>query len=179
MGPLGIAIAGSRRLIDLLWVLLAAVGIVLLAPLGGASLDPLGVALALVAGSFWAAYILLGARVGRAFPGGAGLALAMAVAAIVLLPVGVLSGGAALLDPRLLTTGIGVALLSSAIPYSLELEALRRLSTRVFGMLLSLEPAIAAVVGFVILGEELGCSAITAVLLVTVAAVGASHKRTR
>lgn len=175
VGPLGVAIAGSRRLLDLLWVALAASGIVLLAPLGGGKLDPLGAALALLAGSLWAAYILLSARVGRDFSGGAGLALAMAVAALVLLPVGVLGGGAALLDPRLLTTGFGVALLSSAIPYSLELEALRHLSARVFGVLMSLEPAIAALVGFVILGEELGFRAITAVSLVTVAAVGASR----
>lgn len=177
VGPLGVALAGSRRFLDLLWIVLAAVGIVLLAPLGGAKLDPLGVALALLAGGFWAAYILISARVGRAFSGGAGLALAMAVAAVVLLPVGVLSAGAALLDLKLLTMGFGVALLSSAIPYSLELEALRRLSTPVFGLLMSLEPAIAALVGFLILGEELGFRAITAVLLVTVATVGASQKR--
>lgn len=175
IGPLGVAIAGSRRLLDLLWVILAAAGVSLLAPsFGGAMLDPLGVTLALLGSSFWAAYILLSARTGRAFPGGAGLALAMAVAAVVLLPVGVLDGGAALLDPRLLTLGFGVALLSSALPYSLEIEALRRLPTRVFGVLLSLEPAIAAVVGFVILGEELGFRAITAVSLVTVATIGAS-----
>lgn len=175
VGPLGVAVAGSRRLFDLLWVVMAAVGIVLLAPLGGVKLDPLGLALALLAGSFWAAYILLGARMGRASPGGAGLALAMSVAAVVLLPLGVLSGGAALLDARLLTAGFGVALLSSAIPYSLEIEALRRLPTRMFGVLMSLEPAIAALVGFVILGEDLGLRAITAVLLVTVATFGASR----
>lgn len=174
VGPLGVAIAGSRRLLDLLWVVLAAVGIVLLAPLGQAWLDPLGVVLALLAGGFWAAYILLSARAGRAFTGGAGLALAMFVAAVVLLPMGVLGGGAALLHPRLLTKGFGVALLSSVLPYSLEIEALRRLPTRVFGVLMSMEPAIAAVVGFVILGEKLGIRAVTAVLLVTVATFGTS-----
>ncbi len=177
VGPLGVAVAGSRRLEDLLWVVLAAVGIVMLAPVGGASLDPLGVGLALLAGSFWAAYILLGARTGRAFPGGAGLAIAMFIAAVVLLPVGVLGGGSALLEPRLLTTGFGVALLSSALPYSLEIEALRHLSARVFGLLLSLEPAIAALVGFFILGEELGLRDIIAVSLITVATVGASQLR--
>jgi inner membrane transporter RhtA len=175
VGPLGVAIAGSRRLLDLVWVALAAIGIVLLNPLGEAKLDPLGVALALLAGSFWAGYILLGARAGRAFPGGASLAIAMSVAAVVLLPVGVLGGGAALLDPRLLTAGFGVALLSSALPYSLEFEALRRIPTRVFGVLMSLEPAIAALVGFVFLGEELGLRAITAISLVTLATVGASR----
>ena len=179
VGPLAVAIAGSRRLLDLLWVLLAASGIVLLAPWGGGNIDPLGVVLALLAGSLWGAYILLSARVGSAFAGGAGLALAMAVATLVLLPVGVLSGGAALLNPRLLIMGFGVALLSSALPYSLELEALRRLSAGVFGVLMSLEPAIAAAVGFVILGEKLGFRAITAISLVTVAAAGASRFRAR
>lgn len=175
VGPLGVAVAGSRRLLDLLWIVLAAIGIVLLAPLGEAKLDVLGLVLALLAGSFWAAYIILSARVGRAFPGGAGLAIAMCIAAVVLLPVGVLDGGASLLNPWLLTKGFGVALLSSALPYSLELSVLRRMSTRVFGVLLSLEPAIAAVVGFVILGEELSPRAIIAVSLVTVATVGASR----
>lgn len=169
------AIAGSRRLLDLVWVVLAAIGIVLLNPLGGTKLDPLGVALALLAGSFWAGYILLGASAGRAFPGGASLAIAMSVAAVVLLPVGVLGGGAALFAPKLLTAGFGVALLSSALPYSLEFEALRRIPTRVFGVLMSLEPAIAALVGFVFLGEELGLRAITAISLVTLAAIGASR----
>lgn len=179
VGPLGVAVAGSRRVLDLLWVVLAAGGIVLLSPLGEAKLDPLGVALALLAASFWAAYILLGARVGRAFPGGAGLAIAMSVAAVVLLPVGVLDGGAALLDPKLLIMGFGVALLSSAIPYSFEIEALRHLSTRVFGVLLSLEPAIAALVGFFILGEQLSLRAAIAISLVTLATVGASQFKGR
>ena len=179
VGPLAVAIAGSRRLLDLLWVLLAASGIVLLAPLGGRNLDPLGVVLALLAGSLWGAYILLSARVGRAFSGGTGLAIAMAVATLVLLPVGVLSGGAALLKPQLLTMGFGVALLSSALPYSLELEALRRLKTGVFGVLMSLEPAIAAAAGFVILNEKLEVRVITAILLVSVAAAGASRFRAR
>lgn len=179
VGPLGVAVVGSQRLLDLLWVGLAAAGIILLAPWGGAKLDPVGVGLALLAGSFWAAYILLSARVGRAFPGGAGLALAMSVAAVVLLPLGVLGGGTALLHPRLLAAGFGVALLSSAIPYSLELEALRRLPANVFGVMLSLEPAIATLVGFIILGEKLELRAITAVLLVTLATVGASIFKTR
>ena len=177
VGPLGVAIAGSRRLLDLLWVVLAAVGIILLAPLGRTVLDSLGMALALTAGVFWAAYILLSARVGQTFPGGAGLAIAMFVAAIVLLPAGLLGGGSALLHPKLLAMGFGVAILSSALPYSLEIEVLRRLPTHVFGILMSLEPAIAAVVGFIVLGEKLGLQAITAVLLVTVATVGASQFR--
>ncbi|MBF1999584.1 MAG: EamA family transporter [Synechococcales cyanobacterium C42_A2020_086] len=179
IGPLGVAVANSRRWLDGLWVALAAVGIGLLAPIGGSVLDPVGVGLALVAGSFWAAYILLSARVGRAFPGGTGLALAMSVGAIVLLPIGLMAGGTALVSPPLLLLGFGVALLSSALPYSFELEALRWLPVRVFGVLLSLEPVAAAVIGLVLLGETLDLRASLAIGLVTVAAAGASRFGTR
>lgn len=174
-GPLGVAVAGSRRPLDLAWAALAAGGILLLAPVPGAGLDGPGVLLALLAGACWAAYILLSARVGRAFPGGTGLALAMGVATAALLPAGVAGGGAALLDPAVLLAGFGLALLSSAIPYSLELEALRQLPARVFGVLMSLEPAIAAFFGFVILRQQLGPRALAAIALVTLASVGASR----
>ncbi len=178
VGPLGVAVAFSRRLLDGLWVLLAATGIVLLAPLdilGEVDLDPVGVLLAFLAGGFWAAYILLSARTGSVFPGGTGLVIALCVGTVILLPVGIADGGHALLDPRLLLVGFGVAMLSTVVPYSLELEALRRLPARVFGVLMSLEPAVAALVGFVVLGEKLGPRAIAAVVLVTVAAAGASR----
>jgi inner membrane transporter RhtA len=175
IGPLGVAVAGSRRLLDVLWVLLAAAGILLLAPLptGGAAtqLDPTGLALALLAGGFWAAYILLSARVGRAAPGGGGLALAMTVGAVALLPLGVLEAGSALLDPRLLLEGAAVALLSSVVPYSLELAALRRMSTRVFGVLMSLEPGLAALAGLLVLHEVISTRAVLALALVTVASI--------
>ena len=174
-GPLGVAVIGSRRALDLVWVMLAAVGILLLADLGGGGTDVTGVALALLAGAFWGAYILLGARTGRAFPGGAGLSLAMIVASALLLPFGVVQGGAELLDPTVLGIGLGVALLSSAIPYSLELEALRRLPARVFGVLMSLEPAMAALAGFVVLGEGLVAREIVAIGLVVVASAGAAR----
>ena len=180
VGPLGVAVAGSRRLLDLLWAALAAAGILLLAPLnvfGEVDLDPAGVALALLAGCFWAAYILLSARTGSVFPGGTGLVIALCVGTVVLAPVGISSGGLALLDPRLLLAGFGVAMLSSAIPFSLELEALRKLPARVFGVLMSLEPAVAALVGFVVLGERLGTRSLAAIVLVTVAAAGASRFR--
>ncbi len=175
VGPLGVAVAGSRRALDVLWVVLAGLGILLLAPLDGGALDPLGVALALLAGAFWAAYILLSARTGQAFPGGAGLAYAMCLAAVLLLPIGVVAGGARLLDPVVLLGGLGIALLSSAIPYSLELEALRRLPSRVFGVLMSIEPAVAALAGFLILREGLGLRVLVAIALVTIASVGASR----
>ncbi|ABG06074.1 protein of unknown function DUF6, transmembrane [Rubrobacter xylanophilus DSM 9941] len=178
VGPLGVAVAGSRRMLDLLWVAMAAAGILLLAPLGafgGAGLDPAGVGLALLAGCFWAAYILLGGWTGRAFPGSTGLIIAMCAGAALTAPVGLASAGAGLLEAQVLLAGAAVALLSSAVPYSLELEALRRLPARVFGVLMSLEPAVAALVGFVVLGERLGWRALLAVLLVTAAAVGASR----
>jgi inner membrane transporter RhtA len=175
VGPLGVAVAGSRRALDALWVAMAAAGILLLAPFAGAPLDSIGVALALVAGGFWAAYILLGKRLGRAFGGGDGLALAMCAGTVALLPVGVLGAGWALLDPTLLLPGFAVALLSSVIPYTLEIEALRRLPTRVFGVLLSVDPALAALVGFLVLGEALGARGLAAVALVSAATAGATR----
>jgi inner membrane transporter RhtA len=173
VGPLAVAVGGSRRALDLLWVALAAGGIVLLAR-GGGDVEATGVWLALLAGFFWALYILLSARTGRVFPGGSGLALAMVFGAVLLTPVGVAGGGSALLDPGLLAAGAGVAMLSSAIPYTLELEALRRLPARVFGILLSIEPAMAALAGFLILGEGLRLRDGVAIALVAAASAGAS-----
>ena len=177
VGPLGVAVAGSRRVLDVLWVLLAAAGILLLAPLGafgGMDLDPLGVAFALLAGCLWASYIFLSARTGSAFPGGMGLVIALCVGTVVLAPVGIAGAGSALLDPKLLLAGFGVAMLSSAIPFFLDLEALRKIPARIFGVLMSLEPAMAALVGLVLLGERLGIRAVMAIVFVTVAAAGAS-----
>ena len=175
IGPLGVAVAGSRQPLDLLWVALAAAGIVLLSGFGdGGDLDGLGVALALVAGAFWAAYIVLSERTGRIFPGGSGLAIAMVVATVVLVPVGVADAGDALLEPELLALGAAVAMLSSAIPYSLELEALRRMPKRVFGVLMSLDPAMAALAGFIVLGQDLGIRELAAIGLVVTASVAVS-----
>ena len=174
VGPLGVAVAGSRRALDALWVVLAAAGILLLSDFGSTDLDATGVALALLAGGFWAAYILLGVRVGQAFPGGGGLALAMVVAGAVLLPVGVADAGADLLLPAVLATGAAVAVLSSVIPYSLELEALRRLPQSVFGVLMSLEPALATLAGWLVLGQGLAARELVAVMLVVAASAGAA-----
>jgi inner membrane transporter RhtA len=177
-GPLAVAVLGSRRLLDGLWVALAAGGIILLAPIGafgGLDLDPVGVGLALLAGLLWATYIILSQKTGAEFSGVTGLAIGMAVGAVALVPVGVFQGGVALLDSKVLVLGAGVALLSSAIPYSLEMEALRRIPAKVFGVLMSLEPAVAALVGLVALGEVLQPRAIVAVFLVTIAAIGASR----
>jgi inner membrane transporter RhtA len=178
VGPLGVAVAGSRRALDLVWVALAGGGILLLAAPGGGSASSAGVAFALLAGCFWAAYILINERVGRAFSGGGGLALAMAVGALLLVPVGVAAAGADLLDVRVLAIGAAVAMLSSAIPYSLELEALRRTSSRVFGVLMSLEPAVAALVGLAVLGQLLGVRELAGIALVVVASVGVTRATT-
>jgi inner membrane transporter RhtA len=173
VGPLAVAVLASLRRLDLLWAAMAAVGIVLLSPGFGDSVDATGMVLALVAGAFWAAYILLSARVGRAFSGGDGLAIAMVIGMVPLLPLGIAGGGADLLEPELLAVGLAVALLSSAIPYSLELEALRRLPPGTFGVLMSLEPAVAALVGFVALDQGLIAKEVLAISLVVAASAGA------
>lgn len=173
-GPLGVAIVGSHRRRDLLWALLAALGIVLLAdPASGGAIDPWGAVLALLAGAFWAAYILQAARVGRTQPGLAPLALSMAISALLLLPFGLADGGGDLLDAGVLATGLIVGLTSSALPYAFEVEALRRLPASVFGVLMSLEPAVAALVGFVALSQGLGWREVLAIALVVIASAGA------
>jgi inner membrane transporter RhtA len=173
VGPLGVAIAGSRQRRDVLWVALAAAGIALLTPGIGGSLDALGVGFVLLAGAFWGAYILITQRVGRAFRGGDGIAIGMSISTLLLLPSGIAVAGSDLLDPRLLAIGLAVGLLSSAIPYSLELEALRRLPTHTFGVLMSMEPAIAALSGFVFLGQDLSLRELGAIALVITASAGA------
>jgi inner membrane transporter RhtA len=175
VGPLGVAIASSRRLLDLAWVVLAAAGIVLLSDFGTADLDGLGVALALGAGTLWAVYILLSARMGRVFPDGSGLALAMVAAAAILAPFGVADAGAELLAPEVLAVGAAVAILSSAIPYTLEMEALRRMPAGVFGVMMSIEPAVAALAGFIVLDEGLATRELVAILLVVAASAGAAR----
>jgi inner membrane transporter RhtA len=174
LGPLAVALLGSRRWLDAFWAVLAAGGVVLLME-GGGELDPVGVLFALAAGVFWGLYILVGAALGRHTTEGNGLALGMTVAALVAVPVGVADAGTALIQPWVLAAGLGVALLSSVIPYSLDLEALRRLPARVFGILMSLEPAMAALIGLVVLGESLLLSQWVAVLCVVVASAGATR----
>lgn len=174
-GPLGVAVALSRRPLDGLWVVLAAAGIVLLADPGGGSVDPTGLALVFVAAAAWAAYILLAARTGTRFTGGRGLALAMVVAALVPLGPGIAEAGTELIVPHLLALGAAVALLSSVIPYSLEMEALRRMPRHVFGVLMSLEPAVAALAGFLLLDQALGTRELAAIALVIAASIGATR----
>ena len=174
VGPLAVAVAGSRRAMDAAWVVLAAAGIALIAPWAGGGVDPLGVLLALAAGACWGAYILLGGRVSRMIPGGAAVATGMAIAAITALPVAIATGGFARLTPGLLAAGTGVALLSSAIPYTLEMIALKELPARTFGILMSLEPAVAALAGLVFLHEVLSPRQWLAVVLVIAASTGST-----
>ena len=173
-GPLLVAVIGSRRPLDVLWIALAAAGIVLLVGPGGGAVDPVGVGFALIAAACWMAYIYLSKRTGAAFPGGTGLAIAMAVGALIVLPAGVIQADGALAQPGMLFSALVVALASSVLPYSLELEALRRLPESVFGVLMSLDPAIAALVGFVALGQELGPREVVAIAMVVVASAGAA-----
>lgn len=174
IGPLSVALWHSRRVLDLVWVALAALGIALLHPFSGA-LDPLGLALAVGAGALWAAYIVLGAKLGRRLPGGVGLAAAMAVAALVVAPFGAPPALPALFEPELLLFGFGVAVLSSIVPYSLEIEALCRLPERVFGILMSIEPAVAALAGWAILDEALSLNQCLAIAAVMAASYGATR----
>lgn len=157
-GPLCLAAATSRRGLDLAWVALAGAGIFLLLWLGrkGGNIDPKGAAFAFAAGGCWAFYILFGQRAGAVMPAGRASALGMVVAGLLVIPVGALHVGPRLFDPALLPFAIGVAVLSSALPYGLEMVAMQRMPTRTFGVLMSLEPAIAALSGLALLGEQLG-----------------------
>ncbi|MFE8598760.1 EamA family transporter [Archangium violaceum] len=176
VGPLSLAVFGSRRALDFLWAALAAAGIALIAPWRGdaSTLDPLGVLLALVAGACWAIYIVLGGRLSRVFPGGKSVATGMVFAALMALPFAFAEGLASRLTPSLFVAGLGVALLSSAIPYTLEMMALRELSSRTFGILMSLEPAVAALSGLVFLRERLVAIQWLALLFVSAASAGAA-----
>jgi inner membrane transporter RhtA len=180
LGPLGVAVASSRRLLDVLWVGLAGTGVALLArsgtPVtGGHGEVTIGLAFALLAGLSWAAYILLSKATGQRFPGSTGLTIASLVAAVVITPVGVAAGGTALLRPGIVLTGLGIGLLSSIIPYSLEMEALRRIPPRIFGIWMSLEPAVAALVGLLLLGQALAVREWLAMGCVMIACAGAAR----
>jgi inner membrane transporter RhtA len=176
IGPLAVAVGGSRRRLDFVWVALAVAGILALTHGGTHGLNGLGVGLAALAGSLWAGYILLNARLGRAFDTGTGLAMAMCVSTLLVLPFGIADGGGHLLQPRLIALGSVVGMLSSAIPYSFEVEALRRIAPAVFGVLMSLEPAVAALAGLIILGQGLSARAVVGIALVISASIGASRR---
>jgi inner membrane transporter RhtA len=175
IGPLAVAVVSSRRALDLLWVALAAGGIALLSGgLQGAH-STAGIGFAALAGCLWALYIVINARAAATFSGANGLALGMGVAALLALGPGVAGAGSALLDPSVLGLGVVVALLGSVIPYSLETQALRALRRGTFSVLMSLEPAVAAIAGLAVLGQHLTSSQLLAIALVVVASAGASR----
>ncbi len=173
IGPLGVALITSRRRRDLIWVAMAAGGIVLLSGGIGQDIELLGVLFALVAGFFWGSYILLAKKVGQKFAGGQGLAIAMVFSTVFCAPFGIADGGSDLLGLLVLAVGVGVAILSTTLPLSLEMEALRRLPSNVFGVMMSLEPAMAATVGFLLLSQDLSSAQVAAVALVVMASAGA------
>jgi inner membrane transporter RhtA len=176
LGPLAVALLGSRKLRDLVWIVLAFGGVLLLAPIGDLSgLDPIGILFACGAAAGWAAYILLTSRTSKLFTGTTGLALAMSAAALVMLPLGVISAGPALLSIPLLLKGVVVAMLSTTIPFSLEFLALKRIPPRTFGILMAAEPAIAALAGLLLLSEQPPLRALVALVLVSAATIGVTR----
>ncbi|MFD1660523.1 DMT family transporter [Streptomyces caeni] len=173
LGPLALSVLASRRAVNLLWAALALTGVFLLGGGDFGHLDPAGVAFALSAGTMWAAYIVFSARTGRRFPQADGLALAMGVAAALFVPLGIAESGTDLLVPATVGLGAAVAMLSSVLPYTLELLALRRLPASTFAILMSLEPALAATAGFLILDQSLTSAQAVAIALVVAASMGA------
>lgn len=175
VGPLGVSVFGSRRVIDLVWVVAAAVGILLLSPITDVTLDPVGVLIALACGILWGLFIIVTKRAGDLVQGNAMLALSMCVAAVIAAPFGAARAVGVLASPQLLVTALIVALLSSIIPFWLEFNALRRLASRMFGLLMSLEPAAAALMGWIILHENLGLEKMAGIGLVTLAAIATTR----
>lgn len=174
MGPLLVAIIGSTRLIDYCWVILAGLGIVLIAPWSNDRVDLLGVFFALLAGALWATYIILGGKISKIMHDGQAVATGMLFAAILILPFGFYENGLANLTPQFLGMGAALALLSSAIPFTLEMKALGQLPPRTFSILMSLEPAAAAICAFIFLQESLSFYEILAVVCVVVASAGST-----
>jgi inner membrane transporter RhtA len=174
-GPLGVAVLGSRRLGDFLWVVVAGIGILLLSPFSNTSLDPLGMGLSLLSALSWATYIYLNKRISKAFPVSTALSFGMTIAALVVLPIGAAGAVRVLTDPTLLAVALVVALFSSAIPFALEYQALKMMPPRAFGLLVSIEPVAAAVMGFLVLREALGPLEMVGVALVTAAAVATAR----
>lgn len=171
-GPLTVALLASRRRLDFLWVVFAVVGLACLLPFtGAAALDPRGVVFALAAGVCWALYIVFGKKAGHAH-GAAASTWGLLIAATVIVPIGVADAGRALLAPSVLRLGFAVAMLSSALPYTLEMIALRKLSTKTYGTLMSAEPAIAALSGLALLGEHLSTRQWMGIAFVMVASIG-------
>jgi inner membrane transporter RhtA len=176
IGPLTLALAGSRRALDILWVVLAGTGIALISPWTGKGIDPLGLAFALAAGGCWAVYILLSKRAGAQLPGQLAVTIGMLFAALPILPIGFLEGNLHLMTSSILILGLMLAIFSSVLPFSLEMHALRRMPARTFSILMSLEPAVAALIGWLLLDERLKLEQWLAVLCIVIASSGAALK---
>lgn len=172
IGPLALALTGSRRIIDFLWVVLAAAGIALIAPWSNKGLDIIGVLLALLAGALWATYILLGGRISKIMDGGKAVTIGMVVASLLVLPIAISNGLFIHLKPVMLLPGFALAVLSSALPFTLEMHAMRKIPAKTFSILMSLEPAVAAFSGLLFLHEYLSFHEWLAVGLVIVASAG-------
>ncbi|TDP02876.1 EamA family transporter [Flavobacterium sp. 245] len=174
VGPLLLAIAGSKRLVDYCWVVLAAIGILLIAPWSNERIDSLGVLFALLAGALWAAYIVFGGKISKIMNDGQAVSTGMLFAAILVLPFGFFENGLVNLTPKLFGMGVALALLSSAIPFTLEMKALGQLPPRTFSILMSLEPAAASICAFIFLQESLSLYEILAVVCVVIASAGST-----
>jgi inner membrane transporter RhtA len=174
IGPLLVAVWGSKRLIDFLWILLAAAGIILIAPWSNNGIDVSGMVLALLAGGFWAAYIILGGKISKIMKGGNAVATGMIFATILIVPIGIIGNGLNSLTPTYFYLGIALALLSSAIPFTLEMKALGQLPARTFSILMSLEPAAASICALIFLQEYLTFNELLAVVFVVTASVGST-----
>jgi inner membrane transporter RhtA len=174
IGPLLLAVAGSRRLIEFLWVLLAAAGIAFIAPWSEKSIDLMGALMALLAGGFWAGYIVLGRRTSKILDGGQAVTIGMVFATMIVLPFGIAGGGLSNFTPIMIFSGAALALLSSAIPFTLEINAMRKIPAQTFSILMSLEPAVAALCGLIFLQELLTFYEWMAVALVVIASAGAT-----
>jgi inner membrane transporter RhtA len=179
IGPLGISTLMSRRLLDFIWVSLAIVGIILLTPQIGETLDPVGLLLAAMDGVCWSGLVLVSPRIAKFAPGNTGLALGMSVAALTMLPVGLSKVPIIIADPIILIYGLGVAMLSTTITFTLEYEALKRLSVRVYGLIISLEPATSTIIGAIVLSQSISPKGIAAIACVMLAATGATLTKKR
>jgi inner membrane transporter RhtA len=174
IGPLVLALTGSKRIVDFLWVVLAAAGIILIEPWGNKAVDVIGVLLALLAGVFWAAYILIGGHISQIMDGRKAVTIGMIFASALVLPIAIADGLLSHLRPAMFISGVGLAVLSSAIPFTLEMSALRKIPAKTFSILMSLEPAVAALSGLVFLHEYLSMYEWLAVALIIVASGGAT-----
>lgn len=174
IGPLVVAVLGSKRLLDYLWVLLAAAGILLIAPWSNDKIDLIGVVFALLAGALWATYIILGGKISKIMKSGEAVATGMLFGTLVILPFGIIGNGFQSLTPTFFSLGLALALSSSAIPFTLEMKALGQLPARTFSILMSLEPAVASICGLLFLHEYLAFNEVLAVLFVIIASVGST-----